>query len=81
MADIGMNLSLAQIAQWLPGATVQPMTRSQDAHQSVCVQRVHTDTRSLQAGDLFVALRGERFDAHDFVMQAQACGAVAVLGQ
>ena len=78
MADIGMNLSLAQIAQWLPGATVQPMTRSQDA-QSVCVQRVHTDTRSLQAGDLFVALRGERFDAHDFVMQAQACGAVAAL--
>ena len=33
-------------------------------------QRVHTDTRSLQAGDLFVALKGERFDAHDFLPQA-----------
>jgi len=26
------------------------------------VLRVHTDTRSLQPGDLFVALKGERFD-------------------
>lgn len=33
-------------------------------------KRVHTDTRSLQAGDFFVALKGERFDAHDFLPQA-----------
>jgi UDP-N-acetylmuramyl pentapeptide synthase len=31
---------------------------------------VHSDTRTLQPGDLFVALRGERFDAHDFLPQA-----------
>ncbi|MFY8016767.1 MAG: UDP-N-acetylmuramoylalanyl-D-glutamyl-2, 6-diaminopimelate--D-alanyl-D-alanine ligase, partial [Inhella sp.] len=37
--------------------------------------RVHTDTRSLQPGDLFVALKGERFDAHSFLLQAQAAGA------
>lgn len=41
--------------------------------------RVHTDTRSLQAGDLFVALQGERFDAHDFLPQARAAGAVAAI--
>lgn len=41
--------------------------------------RVHTDTRTLQAGDLFVALKGERFDAHDFLSQAKAAGAVAAL--
>ena len=41
--------------------------------------RVHTDTRTLQAGDLFVALKGERFDAHDFLPQAKAAGAVAAL--
>ncbi len=29
--------------------------------------RVHTDTRTLQAGDLFVALKGERFDANAFL--------------
>jgi UDP-N-acetylmuramoyl-tripeptide--D-alanyl-D-alanine ligase len=45
------------------------------------LQRVHTDTRSLQPGDLFVALRGERFDAHDFLPQARAQGAAAALAQ
>ncbi len=45
----------------------------------VSFQRVHTDTRSLKAGDLFVALKGERFDAHDFLPQARAAGAVAAL--
>ena len=43
--------------------------------------RVHTDTRTLQAGDLFFALRGERFDAHDFLPQAAQSGASAVVGQ
>ncbi|MBL0093129.1 MAG: UDP-N-acetylmuramoyl-tripeptide--D-alanyl-D-alanine ligase [Piscinibacter sp.] len=48
---------------------------------SIIVQRVHTDTRSLRAGDLFVALRGERFDAHDFIAQAKSAGAVAALAE
>ena len=43
-------------------------------------ERVHTDTRTLRAGDLFVALKGERFDAHDFLPQARAAGAVAAIG-
>ncbi len=41
--------------------------------------RVCTDTRSIFAGDLFVALRGERFDGHDFIAEAAADGAVAAL--
>jgi UDP-N-acetylmuramoyl-tripeptide--D-alanyl-D-alanine ligase len=45
------------------------------------VQRVHTDTRTLQPGDLFVALRGERFDAHDYLPQARASGAVCALAE
>ena len=45
------------------------------------IQRVHTDTRTLQPGDLFVALRGERFDGHDFLVQAQRSGAVALLAE
>ncbi len=48
---------------------------------SIIVQRVHTDTRSLRAGDLFVALRGERFDANDFLAQAKSAGAVAALAE
>ena len=46
---------------------------------AVHIARVHTDTRSLQAGDLFVALKGERFDAHAFLAEARAAGAVAAL--
>ncbi|AYH45286.1 UDP-N-acetylmuramoyl-tripeptide--D-alanyl-D-alanine ligase [Azoarcus sp. DN11] len=40
---------------------------------------VGTDSRRIRAGQLFVALRGERFDGHDFVEQAIAAGAVAVM--
>lgn len=43
------------------------------------LQRVCTDTRQLQAGDLFVALLGERMDANDFLPQARAAGAVAAV--
>ncbi|MCL1960391.1 MAG: UDP-N-acetylmuramoyl-tripeptide--D-alanyl-D-alanine ligase, partial [Desulfovibrionaceae bacterium] len=43
------------------------------------IARVHSDTRTLQAGDLFVALRGERFDAAQFLAQAAAQGAAAAL--
>lgn len=40
---------------------------------------VTTDSRKLQPGDLFVALRGERFDAHDFLPAVQQAGAAAAL--
>lgn len=45
------------------------------------ILRVSTDTRQLRDGDLFVALRGERFDAHDFLPQARAAGAVAAVAE
>ncbi|HMN76280.1 MAG TPA: UDP-N-acetylmuramoyl-tripeptide--D-alanyl-D-alanine ligase [Burkholderiaceae bacterium] len=48
---------------------------------SVAIERVHSDTRSLRAGDLFVALRGERFDANDFLGQARDAGAAAALAE
>ena len=41
--------------------------------------RVHTDTRTLQPGDLFVALKGERYDANAFLSDARAGGAAAAL--
>ncbi len=45
----------------------------------VPVAGVSTDSRTLAAGDLFVALRGERFDAHAFAPQAREAGAAAVV--
>src|SRR3972149_1155354 len=38
---------------------------------------VSTDSRAIEAGALFVALRGERFDGHEFIARAKARGAVA----
>ncbi len=67
-----MNLGLAHAL--LPGSVLH-------GDPATPVARVHTDTRTLQAGDLFLALCGERFDAHDFLPQAATSGAVAVLGQ
>lgn len=41
--------------------------------------RVWTDTRTVERGDLFVALAGERFDAHDFLRDAVSKGAAGVV--
>ena len=41
--------------------------------------RVSTDTRQIGAGDLFVALKGDRFDAHDFLADAKGKGAAAAV--
>lgn len=54
---------------------IHARTQGADANFS----RVGTDTRTLQSGDLFVALKGERFDGHDHVNQAAARGAVGAL--
>ncbi|MFZ2651381.1 MAG: UDP-N-acetylmuramoyl-tripeptide--D-alanyl-D-alanine ligase [Burkholderiaceae bacterium] len=71
-------MTLAQAHALLPGsALVGESTR--DAN--LVVRRVHSDTRSLQRGDLFVALRGEHFDAHDFLAAAKTQGAVAALAE
>lgn len=63
-------MTLAQTATVLGGEM-----RGADARfDAVC-----TDSRTLKKGDLFVALRGEKYDGHDFVAQAAAAGAVAAL--
>jgi UDP-N-acetylmuramoyl-tripeptide--D-alanyl-D-alanine ligase len=64
---------LRQAAEWIGGRLV--------GDGEVPVQRVHSDTRSLQGGDLFVALKGDRFDANDFLADARAQGAVAAIAQ
>ncbi|MEO5660828.1 MAG: UDP-N-acetylmuramoyl-tripeptide--D-alanyl-D-alanine ligase [Polaromonas sp.] len=67
-------MNLQQALGWLPSARLVGDGR-------VTSLRVHTDTRSLQPGDLFVALQGEHFDAHRFLPQARAQGAVAAIAR
>lgn len=67
-----LNQALALIQPLIPHARLV-------GDGQTLVTRVHTDTRSLQAGDFFVALKGERFDANDFLAQAKDSGAAAAL--
>ena len=69
---IPMGLKLESALAWLSQARGVNL-------QSVEADRVHTDSRSLRSGDVFVALRGERFDGNQFIAQAKAQGAVAVV--
>ncbi len=74
MTTAPIMMTLAQAQALLPGSMLV-------GDETTPILRVHTDTRSLRTGDLFVALVGERFDAHDFIDQAYADGAVAVIAQ
>ena len=65
-------MTLSQVAQWLPTAELM-------GDGGVELARVHTDTRSIEAGDLFVALKGDTFDGNQFLPQAKAKGAVAAI--
>ncbi len=65
-----LSLMLSDVALW---------TRGTLHGADVRVDDVFTDTRRPQAGALFVALKGENFDAHDFLVQAEAGGAAAAL--
>ena len=65
-----MRGSLAQLAASIAGAR---MTRDAD------FEGVSTDSRTAPAGALFVALRGESFDAHDFLDQVAARKVAAVV--
>ncbi|KWK96341.1 UDP-N-acetylmuramoyl-tripeptide--D-alanyl-D-alanine ligase [Burkholderia ubonensis] len=65
-------LSLGEAARLIQGATVH-------GDASVTFERVSTDSRTVGPGDLFVALKGERFDAHDFLADVAARGAAAAL--
>jgi len=63
-------IALSDVARWTEGRLIGNDTT---------VAAISTDTRAIAPGALFVALRGERFDAHDFVAQAEAAGAAAVM--
>lgn len=64
------TMSLQQLAATVNGHLVG---------ENVSFNDISTDTRSIQAGDLFVALQGENFDANDFVGQASESGAIAAV--
>jgi UDP-N-acetylmuramoyl-tripeptide--D-alanyl-D-alanine ligase len=71
-----MRAVLAQILPSLAGARLVAAT---PAAGEVVFTGVSTDSRNVFAGSLFVALRGEVFDAHDFLAQVAEKGVAAVV--
>jgi UDP-N-acetylmuramoyl-tripeptide--D-alanyl-D-alanine ligase len=65
------RFSPAEAAQWT-GGTWEPAAPAG-------IDGVSHDTRTLRAGALYVAIKGERFDGHDFLAQAFAQGACAAM--
>ncbi len=45
----------------------------------VAINKISIDSRTLQAGNLYLAIKGDNFDGNDFVEQAEKSGAAAVL--
>jgi len=64
---------------WTIARVAQALDLPRYGATDAALRGVTTDTRALQEGDLFVALKGERFDAHDFLAEAVAGGAAALV--
>lgn len=67
-----MKLLLGEIIEAVGGTCTS-------ASANVTVRGVNWDSRAIQAGDMYVALPGERVDGHDFIEGAAAKGAVCAL--
>ena len=71
--------TLDRVAAAMADAFPAQHARTQWPRGATTLRGVSTDTRNITAGDLFVALAGERFDAHDFLSEAVAKGASALV--
>ena len=69
--------NLAQIHAMLPGSQLINISGA-DAQQ-LTISKVGSDSRQISAGELFITLSGERFDAHDFLLDVAKAGASAAL--
>ncbi|KLR74949.1 UDP-N-acetylmuramoyl-tripeptide--D-alanyl-D-alanine ligase, partial [Geobacillus sp. T6] len=65
--------TVRQIAEMADGQCLKP------EWENIVVSGVSTDTRTIQAGNLYIPLRGATFNGHDFVQEAAQKGAAAVL--
>ncbi|KIL34648.1 UDP-N-acetylmuramoyl-tripeptide--D-alanyl-D-alanine ligase [Cohnella kolymensis] len=71
-----MQATVLEVAEWCGAERVQPGSVEAGA---VRLTGVSTDTRRITEGQLFVPLRGDNFDGHDYIQAARDAGAAASL--
>jgi UDP-N-acetylmuramoyl-tripeptide--D-alanyl-D-alanine ligase len=72
---MSFNISLSQLRQ-LTDAFPRNLTKINENKIAI---GINTDSRTLINGEVFLALRGENFDGHQFIYMAQEKGAIAVI--
>ncbi|QJD88090.1 UDP-N-acetylmuramoyl-tripeptide--D-alanyl-D-alanine ligase [Cohnella herbarum] len=70
-----MRATVHEVSEWSGAGEIVGLAGNDD----VLLTGVSTDTRKIQPGQLFVPLRGERFDGHDYIRTAKDAGAFAAL--
>ena len=60
---------------------IAEITNSRQFGKDLLFKNVSIDSRSIKQGDLFVAIKGENFDGHDFIGQALEKGAVGIVSE
>ena len=66
------TLSLSEVSKYSKG-------KVDESAQKIIIDSVSTDSRKLKKDSLFVALKGDNFDGHDYVNEALASGASAAM--
>jgi UDP-N-acetylmuramoyl-tripeptide--D-alanyl-D-alanine ligase len=66
------NQPLSRIVEWCGG-------RAANVSSEIVIQGISIDSRAVKPGDLFVAIKGDKFDGHDFLGDVCAKGAVAAI--
>ena len=75
-----MQLSLEQIREWMTaGFAPRPSNAPPPRLAAANASGYSIDSRTIQPGDLFFAIHGERFDGHEFVHAAIEAGAIAAV--
>jgi UDP-N-acetylmuramoyl-tripeptide--D-alanyl-D-alanine ligase len=72
-----MSFTLHQVLEWTQGKIQNSALHTLEMDFSF--SGIGTDTRKNLSGKLFVALKGDQFDGHDFLLQAEKAGAAAAL--
>ena len=67
------KMTLAEIIDAVDGSFGYP--------SDVFVDNISTDTRTIKEGSVFVAIKGEKSDGHDYAVKAMGLGAVAVISE